>query len=503
MAAVAASFMGSPAAGLAIMGVYTGALEFEDARKEGKDYVQSLTYGSVQGTIEGVTERFGLGPLMRMLKKQGGVGKEAIAYATRELIGENTAEFSQSMVSWYAGLDEVLANPKLSKKDRMWIQAQRQYVASVAALAMSGTTTAGKASFNVASQMTNLQMPPPKDGPVDRPAETRFQQKEIPEEGPKYVWVDDGKYTTFYPTGSVGMKITEPNNLSPLIIPNQHEASIEGFKKQSQGEAVDSWTDLEIKQDGLFARWHAFPFDKHGTKGWTTKLEKHVDILAKDIISTSGAIRQIEDILGFAKEEMNYSSLEEQQSLAWLLGTDNVDFKLHKFQEKKKSKYKYFYVHGKDDDDFPLMSDYTTFYRLDELGDIHGDSMPYSMTKDSNPERYKKFMDASMSLEDRFDIQTDWLNYLKNFWNEGSAGGEKSYTESEFNMLDDSAQALRIVKKDGRAFISIKNRTQLAELIVAAEGSIKQASEILLSEDKVEGDKVIKSFALDAKENLI
>lgn len=147
--AMVTSIFGTPAAGLSIMGGYTGALEYNEAREKGKAYGASLAYGTVQGGIEAFTERLGLGPLMKMFKDKGnGFMTNAIAYGTRELIGENAAEFGQSMTAWYAGLDEALMNPDLSKTEKLILQAQRQYVASVAALSMSGTTTTASATIN-------------------------------------------------------------------------------------------------------------------------------------------------------------------------------------------------------------------------------------------------------------------------------------------------------------------------------------------------------------------
>lgn len=164
--AMVASIFGTPATGLSIMGGYTGALEYNEAREKGKTFAQSLTYGTVQGSIEAFTERLGLKPLMRMFKNKGdGFMQDAVAYGTRELIGENAAEFGQSMTAWYAGLDEALMNPDLSKTDKLILQAQRQYVASVAALSMSGTTTATTASVKeLASQLEDNNAPKRSEG---------------------------------------------------------------------------------------------------------------------------------------------------------------------------------------------------------------------------------------------------------------------------------------------------------------------------------------------------
>ena len=164
--AMVTSIFGTPAAGLTIMGGYTGALEYNEAREKGKTFAQSLAYGTVQGSIEAFTERLGLKPLMRMFKNKGdGFMQDAIAYGTRELIGENAAEFGQSMTAWYAGLDEALMNPDLSKTDKLILQAQRQYVASVAALSMSGTTTTATAGVRgVSSQLEDNNAPKRSEG---------------------------------------------------------------------------------------------------------------------------------------------------------------------------------------------------------------------------------------------------------------------------------------------------------------------------------------------------
>ena len=164
--AMVTSIFGTPAAGLAVMGAYTGSLEFNEAREKGKAYGASLAYGTVQGGIEAFTERLGLGPLMKMFKDKGnGFMTNAIAYGTRELIGENAAEFGQSMTAWYAGLDEALMNPDLSKTDKLILQAQRQYVATIAALAMSGTTTTASATVNnLASQVQTNNEPSIAEG---------------------------------------------------------------------------------------------------------------------------------------------------------------------------------------------------------------------------------------------------------------------------------------------------------------------------------------------------
>ena len=164
--AMVASIFGTPATGLTIMGAYTGSLEYSEAREKGRTFAESLTYGTVQGSIEAFTERLGLGPLMKMFKDKGnGFMTNAIAYGTRELIGENAAEFGQSMTAWYAGLDEALMNPDLSKTEKLLLQAQRQYVASVAALSMSGTTTTASATVNnLASQVQTNNEPSIAEG---------------------------------------------------------------------------------------------------------------------------------------------------------------------------------------------------------------------------------------------------------------------------------------------------------------------------------------------------
>ena len=164
--AMVASIFGTPATGLTIMGAYTGSLEYSEAREKGRTFAESLTYGTVQGSIEAFTERLGLGPLMKMFKDKGnGFMTNAIAYGTRELIGENAAEFGQSMTAWYAGLDEALMNPDLSKTDKLILQAQRQYVATIAALSMSGTTTTASATVNnLASQVQTNNEPSIAEG---------------------------------------------------------------------------------------------------------------------------------------------------------------------------------------------------------------------------------------------------------------------------------------------------------------------------------------------------
>lgn len=167
--AMVTSIFGTPAAGLAVMGAYTGSLEFNEAREKGKAYGESLVYGTIQGGIEAFTERLSLGPLMKMFKDRGNgftsTIKNAIAYGTRELIGENAAEFGQSMTAWYAGLDGVLTNPDLSKTEKLIIQAQRQWVASVAALSMSGTTTTATVGVNsLASQVKTNNEPSIAEG---------------------------------------------------------------------------------------------------------------------------------------------------------------------------------------------------------------------------------------------------------------------------------------------------------------------------------------------------
>jgi len=69
------------------------------------------------------------------------------------------------MTAWYAGLDEALMNPDLSKTDKLILQAQRQYVASVAALSMSGTTTTTTAGVRgVSSQLEDNNAPKRSEG---------------------------------------------------------------------------------------------------------------------------------------------------------------------------------------------------------------------------------------------------------------------------------------------------------------------------------------------------
>ena len=201
--AMVTSIFGTPAAGLAVMGAYTGSLEFNEAREKGKAYGASLAYGTVQGGIEAFTERLGLGPLMKMFKDKGnGFMTNAIAYGTRELIGENAAEFGQSMTAWYAGLDEALMNPDLSKTEKLLLQAQRQYVASVAALSMSGTTTTASATVNnLASQVQTNNEPSIAEGWVKSDGSyTRSNKDGNPQ---KYVIFNGATvYTkTFYANG--------------------------------------------------------------------------------------------------------------------------------------------------------------------------------------------------------------------------------------------------------------------------------------------------------------
>ena len=95
-------FTGQPLVGLSIMGGFVGAQEYDEARASGIEQGSAFRYGMMQGGIEGITERLSIKPLMRMFKTGG---KEMLAnakeYVAKEIVGENAAEFGQSMVAWW------------------------------------------------------------------------------------------------------------------------------------------------------------------------------------------------------------------------------------------------------------------------------------------------------------------------------------------------------------------------------------------------------------------
>jgi len=133
----------NPWTGLAMMGTFTAGSSYGSARTEDMPVPESLRYAAIDGTIEMVTERISIVPMMNMFRKGG---KESIQnakkYVVNELIGENVAEFTQEMNAWYHGLSELWQNPNLTITEKLKVQAEQQWIATVAASVLSGSTTA-------------------------------------------------------------------------------------------------------------------------------------------------------------------------------------------------------------------------------------------------------------------------------------------------------------------------------------------------------------------------
>jgi hypothetical protein len=129
----------NPALGLASFTGYEGLGSYSDARADGKGKGQALAYGTVNGLIEGVTERWGLGNLFKVFDKTG-ASKEFLKYVGKEFVGEQMATLGQSLNGWAHDIDKELSNPDVSLADKAELQANRQKITAISTLFMTGAT---------------------------------------------------------------------------------------------------------------------------------------------------------------------------------------------------------------------------------------------------------------------------------------------------------------------------------------------------------------------------
>jgi len=126
----------NPALGLAGFTGYEGLGSYGEARSEGKGKGQSLVYGTVNGAIEGWTERLGLKPLMKVFGKTGAT-KQFAEYVLKEYAGESLATLGQSLNAYIHKLDKVLNNPDISLQDKIDTQLERQKITLMATTFMT------------------------------------------------------------------------------------------------------------------------------------------------------------------------------------------------------------------------------------------------------------------------------------------------------------------------------------------------------------------------------
>jgi hypothetical protein len=139
----------SPIPGLAAAGALEGFGGYAEARAEGLDPNSALAYGGINAGIEVATEAIGAGPLMKILNKSniGGVKKELLKFAAREVPAEQAATLLQSLNSYGFGLDEELANAKTAEEAAR-IQAERQAVTFISTVVAGGAQAGGVAAIN-------------------------------------------------------------------------------------------------------------------------------------------------------------------------------------------------------------------------------------------------------------------------------------------------------------------------------------------------------------------
>jgi ADP-Ribosyltransferase in polyvalent proteins len=139
----------SPIPGLAAAGAMEGFGGYAEARAEGLDPNSALAYGGINAGIEVATEAIGAAPLMKILNKSdiGGVKKELLKFAAREVPAEQAATLLQSLNSYGFGLDEELANAKTAEEAAR-IQAERQAVTFISTVVAGGAQAGGVAAIN-------------------------------------------------------------------------------------------------------------------------------------------------------------------------------------------------------------------------------------------------------------------------------------------------------------------------------------------------------------------
>ncbi|MDP6587779.1 MAG: hypothetical protein QF535_24250, partial [Anaerolineales bacterium] len=154
----------NPWTGLSVMGASTAGSAYGRARTEDMPTPKALRYAAIDGTIEMLTERISIVPMMNMFRKGGKESlQNAKKYVVNELVGENVAEFTQEMNAWYHGLSELWQNDNLTTAEKIKVQAEQQWIATVAALTLSGSTTATSQILHKGQEWIDAL---PKDHPL-------------------------------------------------------------------------------------------------------------------------------------------------------------------------------------------------------------------------------------------------------------------------------------------------------------------------------------------------
>ncbi len=148
----------NPALGVAGFTGYEGLGSYGEARTKGKGKGQALVYGTVNGAIEGWTERLGLKPLFRVFDKSG-AGKDLAEYVAKEYAGEQLATLGQSLNAYAHKLDEVLNDPNLTFDEKMQAQTERQKITAMATTFMTGATVTAKGVANAHDAIKNKDKP--------------------------------------------------------------------------------------------------------------------------------------------------------------------------------------------------------------------------------------------------------------------------------------------------------------------------------------------------------
>ncbi|KQN09825.1 acetyltransferase [Sphingobium sp. Leaf26] len=153
LAAIGASFVGSPAAGAAIMGTTVGGNEYATARDAGLSPNRSLVYGASQGLVEYVTEKIPVSRLVGDLASKSPLGKTLLRQLVAEIPGEQAATFLQDLNEWATiNPDKTLAQ-FVSERP---IRAAETLVSTVGGVgATTGVTLAAARTVRIAADMVD------------------------------------------------------------------------------------------------------------------------------------------------------------------------------------------------------------------------------------------------------------------------------------------------------------------------------------------------------------
>lgn len=100
LVSVGAGVLGSPAAGVAVMGGSVGGNEYVRAREAGLTPQRALVYGTSQGLVEYVTEKIPAGRLAGDLIAKSPIGKTLMRQIAAEVPGEQVATVLQDFNEW-------------------------------------------------------------------------------------------------------------------------------------------------------------------------------------------------------------------------------------------------------------------------------------------------------------------------------------------------------------------------------------------------------------------